>query len=99
MCSSDLPPLPPQRWSNTFSITTRSGTSVGYSTRSITDPGQPATYRKYVSADYFALIALNYTSGRLDVEITRLLVHNPAYRVTSVRYGSSRYVIWQRVRR
>jgi hypothetical protein len=94
-----LPGLRWQRWSNTFSITTRSGTSVGYSTRSITDPGQPATYRKYVSADYFALIALNYTSGRLDVEITRLLVRNPAYRVTSVRYGSSRYVIWQRVRR
>jgi Dolichyl-phosphate-mannose-protein mannosyltransferase len=94
-----LPGLRWQRWSNTFSITTRSGSSVGYSTRSITDPGQPATYRRYVGADYFALIALNYSSGRLDTEITKLLVHNPAYRATSVRYGSSRYVIWQRVRR
>lgn len=94
-----LPGLRWQRWSNTFSITTPPGRSVGYSTRSITDPGQPATYRKYVSAGYFALIALNYSSGKLDVAITKLLVHNPAYRVTSVRYGSSRYVIWQRVRR
>jgi len=92
-----LPSLNWQRWSNTFSITTPSGQSVGYSTRSITDPGQPATYRKYVSADYFSLIALNYSSGRLDLQITALLKHNPAYRVTSVAYGKYRYVIWQRV--
>ncbi len=94
--------IPWQRWSNTYSITTPSGHSVGYSTRSITDFGQPAVYRGYIKRGYFALVALNFTGGppAIDLELASLLRHDPGYRaVASGPYGAAKYIIWERVRR
>jgi hypothetical protein len=97
-----LSDIPWQRWSNTYSITTPSGQSVGYSTRSITDFGQPAVYRRYIERGYFALVALNFTGGppAIDSELAHLLRHDRRYRaVASAPYAGAKYIIWERVRR
>jgi hypothetical protein len=97
-----LPRLRWQQWSNTFSITTRAGQSVGYSTQGITNAGQPGIYRRYIEHDYFELIALNFSAAATAVDgtLTALLRRNPSYRlVATVPYGSEYYVIWQRVPR
>jgi len=97
-----LPSLTWQRWSNTFSITTPSGRSVGYSTRSITAFGQPGIYRRYIARRYFGLIALYFTAGSstIDSQLGALLRRDRDYRVVaSAPYGAARYIIWQRVPR
>jgi hypothetical protein len=97
-----LPQLRWQQWSNTFSITTRAGQSVGYSTQGITDAGQPGIYRRYIEHHYFELIALNFSAAAAAVDgtLTALLRRDPSYRlVATVPYGSQFYVIWQRVPR
>jgi len=88
-----------QRWSDTFSITTPSGRSAGYSAAGISESGDPVVYKHYVTSGYFALIALNFTVGRqLDAEIAGWLDHDPAYGVVMrVPYGRVYYIVWRRL--
>lgn len=95
-----LPGIRWQRWSNTFSITTMSGLSRGYSATGIADAGQPAVYLRYIRRRYFDIVALDYSSGAtgLDGQVTRLLRADHAYRVVAtVPYGATSYTIWRRV--
>ena len=86
-----------QQWSNTFSITTPAGRSIGFTEKGITDTGDIKTYQDYIKHNYFQVVALNYSTAgtTLDLDITRWLHHDPRYRVAaSIPYGRSVYTIW-----
>jgi hypothetical protein len=90
--------VPWQDWSSTWSITLPDGKSTG-ELPGLGAAGEAGVYKRFLQRGYFALVALNWeaTPG-LDELITQDLGNRYSY-VTSVPYGASRYVIWQRTRK
>lgn len=95
-----------QRWSSTRNIVLPDGINTGNPSSSggLTGAGEPSIYARYIRADYFSLVALNYTdTTTLDLQITADLKRNPHYRkIQVVPYGieippigKGTYVIWQ----
>ncbi|HEY7145751.1 MAG TPA: glycosyltransferase family 39 protein, partial [Streptosporangiaceae bacterium] len=95
-----------QRWSSTRNIVTRSGASTGNPGKAagVVGAGNPAAFARYIAANYFSVVALNYAdTTALDHDITDDLRANPNYKIVQVvPYGlesasSSRgtYVIWR----
>ena len=87
--------VPWEDWSSTWSITLPDGKSTGEQ-RGLGAAGQPTVYKHFLQRGYFAIVALNWeaTPG-FDELITEDLGGRYHY-VTSVPYGASRYVIWER---
>jgi Dolichyl-phosphate-mannose-protein mannosyltransferase len=87
--------VPWEDWSSTWSITLPDGKSTGEQL-GLGAAGQPAVYKDFLQKGYFAIVALNWeaTPG-FDELITEDLGGHYHY-VTSVPYGASRYVIWER---
>ncbi len=81
-------------WSSTRSIVLPSGHSIS---DVVGAAGSPAAYARYIRADYFRWVALDFLATRpLDQDIAADLVRNPAYRVAArVPYGTGSYVIWE----
>ena len=60
--------------------------------------GNPAVYARFIQADYFRWVALDFFATRRTRPGTSPLTwpRNPAYRVVArVPYGAGSYVIWQ----
>ncbi len=88
-----------ERWSDTSVVTLLNGSSEG-SVANVRGAGKPAIYRRFITAGYFSLVALNSLySPTLDRVIRSDINVSGKYRyLTTVPYGSGSYIVWERNR-